>query len=265
MDQKRLFMAIGISIAILLGFQLLLPKPPPKPVELTQVTPNNAAISSAANTKPGADPASAATPAAYLQRDVPRMRIAAPRVQGSVNLVGARLDDLVLRDYREQVARDSPLVRLLEPQVDPLPYYVQFGWTAEGDVPVPGPNTLWKASAPELTNATPVTLSWDNGAGQTFEIVLSIDDNYMFAAEQNVRNKGPAPVKLFPGPASAATTPRPPPATTSCMKACWASSAAVSRNKPMTPPNPRPRSAPTASRSKWPAPAAGPASPINTG
>ena len=198
MDQKRLFLAIGISIAILLGFQLLLPKPPPKPVEqITQVTPNNA-TPNAAGVKPGADPASATAPPAYLQRDVPRLRIAAPRVQGSINLVGARVDDLVLRDYREEVARDSPLVRLLEPQVDPQPYYAQFGWTAEGDIPVPGPNTVWKASASELTNATPVTLSWDNGAGQKFEIVLSIDDNYMLTAEQNVRNTGAAPIKLFP-------------------------------------------------------------------
>ena len=43
----------------------------------------------------------------------------------------------MLRDYREQVEKNSPLVRLLEPRVDPQPYYVQFGWTPDGDVKVP--------------------------------------------------------------------------------------------------------------------------------
>ncbi len=63
---------------------------------------------------------------------MPRLQIAAPKVQGSINLAGARLDDLVLRDYHEEVSPESPLVRLLEPRVDPQPYYVQFGWTGDG-------------------------------------------------------------------------------------------------------------------------------------
>ena len=41
MDQKRLFLAIAISLAILLGFRLLLPShPTPRPIEqATQATP----------------------------------------------------------------------------------------------------------------------------------------------------------------------------------------------------------------------------------
>ena len=198
MDQKRLLVAIALSIAILLGFQLLLPKPP-KPAEVaTQTTPSTATPRPTGDpAAPGTQPTSAVPPPA-LQRDVPRIKIAAPRVQGTVNLAGARLDDLVLRDYREEVKPDSPLVRLLEPRVDPQPYYVQFGWTAEGDVRVPGPDEVWKASAQELTTTTPVTLSWDNGAGQVFEIMLSVDAEYLFTAEQRVRNSGAAPVKTYP-------------------------------------------------------------------
>ena len=40
-------------------------------------------------------------------------------VQGSISLVGARLDDLVLTDYRETLAPNSPLVRLLGAAVRP--------------------------------------------------------------------------------------------------------------------------------------------------
>ena len=65
-----------------------------------------------------------------MPKTVPRVRIDAPRVVGSISLLGARIDDLELRDYRETLAPDSPLVRLLEPRSDPEPYYVQYGWTA---------------------------------------------------------------------------------------------------------------------------------------
>ena len=197
MDQKRLFMAIAISIAILLGFQLLLPKPSQQQAALqtTQNTPTNATPRPTGDVAtPGTQPVAVPPP-----RDVPRLKIAAPRVQGSISLLGARLDDLVLRDYREEVDLNSPLVRLLEPRADPQPYYVQFGWTADNaGTKVPGLDEVWTASAAELTVAIPVTLSWDNGAGLVFEIALSVDDNYMFRAEQRVRNNGSTLVNVHP-------------------------------------------------------------------
>ena len=198
MDQRRLFIAIAISVAILLGFQLLLPKPP-RPqqaaLETTQATPTTATPRPTGDVAtPGTQPMAVPPP-----REVPRLKIAAPRVQGSISLVGARLDDLVLRDYHEEVDPSSPLVRLLEPRADPQPYYVQFGWTADSpNTKVPDLDAVWTASAPELTVATPVTLSWDNGAGQVFEIALSVDDYYMFTAEQRVRNSGTAAVSVHP-------------------------------------------------------------------
>jgi len=199
MDQKRLFLAIAISIAILLGFQLLLPKPPPN-LQTAQTIPTQATPTTV-TPRPTGDVAAPGTQpiAVPPPRDVPRVKISAPRVQGSISLLGARLDDLVLRDYREQVDLNSPLVRLLEPRADPQPYYVQFGWTAEnGNTKVPDLDAVWSASAPELTNASPVTLSWDNSAGQVFEIALSVDADYMFTAEQRVRNTGTAAVGVHP-------------------------------------------------------------------
>ncbi len=67
------------------------------------------------------------------------MKIDAPRVTGSISLVGARLDSLELDDYRETLAKNSPLVRLLAPRQDPQPTYVQFGWTGEGGGEGAGP------------------------------------------------------------------------------------------------------------------------------
>jgi YidC/Oxa1 family membrane protein insertase len=197
MDQKRLFLAIAISVAILLGFQLLMPRPtvPRHPQPTTPATETNPSA-----VAPGAIAPAKPVAANVVPRNVPRVSIDAPRIAGSVSLLGARIDDVVLKDYRETQAPNSPLVRLLEPRSETQPYYVQYGWTAPAGetVKLPDNDTVWTASAPELRVGKPVTLSWDNGAGLTFEIVLSVDDDYMFSVEQRVGNASGAPVKLFP-------------------------------------------------------------------
>ena len=187
MDQKRLFLAIAVSLAILLGFQMLvaphLPKPPPQQIALSPDHPATTPLEGA----PGAavPPAPAAEP-----RAVPRVKIEAPRVEGSIDLRGAKLDDLVLKDYHEEISPTSPLVRLLEPRSEDHPYYIQYGWTAPAGVSVklPDNDTIWTASSDTLTPGKPVTLSWDNGAGLTFQIGLTIDDEYMFSVNQTVKN-----------------------------------------------------------------------------
>ena len=192
MDHKRLFLAIAISLAILLGFQYLMPHsklPPPSATTATTAAPIDAAAPRAA------------TPAdttAAIPREVPRLKISAPRVSGSISLLGAKIDDLVLNNYRETIEPNAPLVRLLQPAGSPEPSFIQFGWTAEGGVKVPDNSTLWTASADKLTGSTPVTLIWNNGDGLTFEIALSLDDNFMFKVDQRVRNDSGAAVTLKP-------------------------------------------------------------------
>jgi YidC/Oxa1 family membrane protein insertase len=201
MDQKRLFLAIAISVAILLGFQLLiaphLPKPPP-----TQQTASNGTVPPASPAAPPQGSPGAAAQAAVptVPKNVPRVKIVAPRVQGSISLLGARIDDVVLTDYRETLEPNSPNVRLLEPRSEDHPYYVQYGWTAAPgeQVKLPDNDTMWTASANTLSIDHPVTLSWDNGAGLTFQIALSVDDDYMFSVQQSVKNATNASVKLFP-------------------------------------------------------------------
>ena len=196
MDQKRLFLAIAVSLAILLGYQTFIaphmPKPAVAPVQTTeQIAPAT----------PNGQPAAAmALSGPAVPKNVPRVKIDAPRVSGSISLLGGRLDDIVLTDYRETLAPDSPYVRLLEPRSDDHPYYVQYGWTpATGETAkVPDNETIWKTSADTLTAKTPVTLSWDNGAGLTFKIEMAIDNDYLFTVKQSVVNAGGQPVKLFP-------------------------------------------------------------------
>ncbi|MGH7095230.1 MAG: membrane protein insertase YidC, partial [Stellaceae bacterium] len=63
---------------------------------------------------------------------------------------------------------------------------------------VPGTDTKWTSSGTALSPETPVTLTWDNGAGLVFTRTISIDRNYMFTLHDTVRNTGAAPIALFP-------------------------------------------------------------------
>jgi YidC/Oxa1 family membrane protein insertase len=187
MDQKRMLLAIAISVAIILGFQLLLPHPAPQPQK-----PGTPPVATTETGAPGA-----AKPAPVSG---PKLAIDAPRLLGSISLTGARLDHLVLRDYRETIARNSPLVTLLEPAGTAHAYYIQFGWSAApgASVKLPDSSTPWTSSGGTLSPAHPVTLTWDNGEGLVFSIGLKVDENYMFTVTQGVRNAGAAPVSLYP-------------------------------------------------------------------
>jgi YidC/Oxa1 family membrane protein insertase len=201
MDQRRLFLAIALSLAIIIGWQVvlrpLLPHAPPPVQTAATQPPASPATPREGAPADGAAPATAPKP---VPREVPRLKIAGPRVSGSLSLLGARLDDLVLDDYHETIDPASPRVRLLEPRSEPQPYFAQYGWLAApgSDVKLPDDDTVWKPSADTLKPGAPVTLSWDNGAGVTFQIVLSLDDNYMFAVEQRVVNATSGPVSVFP-------------------------------------------------------------------
>ena len=151
--------------------------------------------------QPQADPAADA-PAAVRDRRVvlaeaPRLPIRTPRLQGSINLKGARIDDLVLTGYKETIARNSPPIRLLSPAGAADAYFAEFGWLGDG-VATPNRDTLFNASATELVPGKPVDLDWVNPAGLRFRIRVSVDQHYLFTVEQAVGNATPQPVSLRP-------------------------------------------------------------------
>jgi YidC/Oxa1 family membrane protein insertase len=202
MDQKRLVLAIAISLAIMLGFQVFVAPHLPKHVPPPEATSGAPATLSTVDqqgtpgvTRPAPEPAANQVP-----RDVPRITINAPKLTGSISLLGARLDDIVLTEYHDTIDPGSPHVRLLEPRSDPHPYYVQYGWTApQGEtVALPGDDTVWTAPGGTLTPGNKVTLSWDNGQGLTFQIEFGVDDEYLFTVRQSVRNTSGQPVRLLP-------------------------------------------------------------------
>ncbi|MBO9498913.1 MAG: membrane protein insertase YidC [Novosphingobium sp.] len=126
-----------------------------------------------------------------------RVKIAAPDLAGSINPKGALLDDLSLTHYSQGLEKGSEPVRLFSVQGSPAQYFSQFGFSGDG-VKTPDANTVWQTSGGPLAPGKPVTLTWDNGAGQLFTIRFSVDDHYLVTAEQTVANTGTAPVVVRP-------------------------------------------------------------------
>ncbi len=119
-----------------------------------------------------------------------RIEIETPAIIGSLNLAGARIDDIRLKDYREELADDSPLIRLLSPEQTAHGHFVEQGWIISGDGQGAGSTLgkVWTApSGARLTPQTPLTLT-RNAGGVVFERTISVDDKFMFTVEDAVRN-----------------------------------------------------------------------------
>jgi YidC/Oxa1 family membrane protein insertase len=219
-NNQNVIIAIGLSLLVVIGWQYFVIGPKMQAernrqaAEQTQTTtPAPAAGSTAEAPAVGgaAPPAGTAAPptapapaAAPVTREAaiaatPRVAIETPALKGSINLVGGRIDDLRLADYRETVDPTSPLVELFAPAGTEHPYYAEFGWVAEPGGPVvPTADTQWSASEGPLAPGHDVTLTWNNGAGLTFKRIYSVDDHYMFTLRQSVENASGAAVALHP-------------------------------------------------------------------
>src|SRR5205823_11038618 len=148
MEQRNLLIAIVLSVGILIAFQFaferMRPPQPSSPSGGPAVTapattgpasqsaaPSPAASASAPGAAaPGAAPAHAVETRQAALEEQPRVKIATPRLHGSIDLSGARLDDLTLANYHETVDPKSPEVELLSPPGTQDPYLVEFGWVA---------------------------------------------------------------------------------------------------------------------------------------
>ena len=127
-----------------------------------------------------------------------RIAIDAPEIVGSINPVGARIDDIDLKTHRQTIDKDSGPIRLFAPDGTIQQQFAQFGWAGEG-VELPDGQTVWQlVDGEQLTQATPVTLGWDNGAGLQFRLRFAIDNHYMLTVTQAVSNTGAGSVAVRP-------------------------------------------------------------------
>ena len=226
MEQKNLFLAIALSALIMIGFQWwsASQRPPEetltaeqqKPAQTKPGTPSTPGTPATSTATPGSAPSAPAAPGMAVpvpggadstaqQVEVlrkalaasPRLKIISPRLRGSISLVGARFDDLILNDYRETIEEGSKNISLLLPFGSANPYYADFGWVS-ADTKTPDAATVWTVNNQTLAPRSPVSLSWQNTDGVKFIQDISLDDNYMFTVKQRVVNSGSKLVTVFP-------------------------------------------------------------------
>ena len=219
-NNRNIILAVALSLAVVIGWDLLYLQPkmdlarkqqlteaaqnPPKPAQSEAGAPEAPPVPAGSSGAPvvSAQPALASI---YATREAaiaasPRVSIESPALQGSINLKGARIDDVVLRDYKQTVKPDSPDVVLLSPSGSPHPYFTYTGWWSnEPGVTLPGEDTLWQQEGTgPLTANHPVVLRYDNDAGLIFRRTISVDDHFMFTIADEVENKTGHPVTLRP-------------------------------------------------------------------
>nr|WP_272210576.1 membrane protein insertase YidC [Marinicella sp. W31]MDC2876474.1 membrane protein insertase YidC [Marinicella sp. W31] len=134
------------------------------------------------------------------QETAPRVKIDTPSLSGSINLAGARIDDIKLKDYHVTVDPKSPIVTLFSPANTENGYFAELGFVqGENSGKVPGPQTVWTLkSGDTLTPSTPVEISYTNDSGLTFLRTFSIDDNYMITVDDKVTNSSDKQVTVNP-------------------------------------------------------------------
>tara|TARA_R110000850_G_scaffold82629_2_gene177352 strand:+ start:2786 stop:4612 length:1827 start_codon:yes stop_codon:yes gene_type:complete len=207
-QNKNLIIATALSFVVILVWFVLFPPPEPDtPIDGTSVS--QAETGEGTLATPSAD-IPAASPAATANTETassalataPRVAIETPRVKGSLSLLGGRIDQLSLVDYKTSLEDDAEIVEILFPATEPNAQYALHGWAAAAGVDptaVPGPNTEWELAEGETLGVnTPVTLRWDNGAGLIFSKQIAIDENFMFTITQSVENTGEATASVAP-------------------------------------------------------------------
>lgn len=198
-EYKSTILAIVLSMLVVFGWGYFFTKPPViRPQEQTQ----RSGSRSSANGLPTASPAK--PPTATREEVVtasPRVAVDTARLSGSIDLKGARIDDISLKEYHQTIDPGSPPIELFSPRGAPNAYYSEFGWVpAAGAMEnVPGQDTVWKEEGgTALSVGHPVTLTYDNGHGLLFRRTMSVDDQYLFSVKDEVQNRSASPVTLYP-------------------------------------------------------------------
>ena len=211
---RNYFVAIALSVLIVLAWQFLYMNPrlekqrladeALKAQQATQQTTTTAAdgtttpAASTSGALPGQTQAQATASREEALAKTPRLAIDTKSVIGSINLTGARFDDLKLKAYRETVEPNSPIITLFNPADTHDGYFAEIGYVPDANAGMlPGPTTVWTApEGAKLTETTPVTLTFTNEKGVTFARTIAVDDRYMFTVTDKVTNGGTDAVAL---------------------------------------------------------------------
>ena len=192
-NQKNLFLAIIISMAIIFGFQLLVPQP-----ERAPVTEDNTAQESVSLDIQSTSSALLLDREQVLEETI-RVTFDNSKIKGSINLEGGIIDDLVLEEYRETLDPTSDFITYLNPLGSQDAYYLDTGWVSpDSTIELPNNKSVWKADKSSIGINDPVKLTWQNSQNIIFEKIITLDEHYLFSVDQRVINNSGKSFDLYP-------------------------------------------------------------------
>ena len=196
-EQKNLFLAIAISIVIILIFHFLQPTLISEPIKNKE---DEILAPATSIDEPKTNVLEIIKPKEDVLTANKRVSIETQSITGSINLQGAILDDLTLANYKVSLDDNSKNIDLLSPDGTSNPYYIEFGWKVLGDQNAQLPNleTIWKTDSSILSQDNSVRLSWTNDENITFIKHFSVDENYMFSVSQEVINNSSSNLEIYP-------------------------------------------------------------------
>ena len=193
-NQKNLFLAIIISMAIIFGFQLLVPQPERTP--MTEEQTNDESLVDLSIQK-SSSTILADRGDVIIQSG--RVSFDNSKIKGSINLNGAVIDDLILEEFRETLDPTSDLIEFLNPLGSDNAYYLDTGWvSSDSTIELPNSSSIWIADKNTIGVNEPVKLTWTNDQNITFEKIITLDENYLFSVDQRVINNSGLSFDLYP-------------------------------------------------------------------
>ena len=199
MDNKNVFVAIALSMSVLLFWGAFFETPRKSPDQQT-----NQKIEK--KTDQGSITPTISQPQVVtkLTREESiskseRVTIENNSIKGSINLKGALIDDISFKKHKQRV-EDNKNIIFLNPSDTENGFYIETGWTSIGDkIKIPTKETIWTVKGNNiLSDSSPVILQWNNKEGVLFEKKIELDDKYLFKITQQVKNNSNSPIDLFP-------------------------------------------------------------------
>ena len=202
MENRNVIIAVILSTAILIGWSMFFENTDEaqrKRLEIQGKTETQTNIQ-----KPETPQTTKANPTKAISRgealkEGERVSIENSNLAGSISLRGAIIDDIVLKNYRETLDKNSKPIVVLSPKKSDEGYFVESGWaTTKSDIKVPDNNSIWQIKdGKKLTPTTPVTLEWNNREGIIFSKKIEVDNKYLFKITETIRNEKNKTIELF--------------------------------------------------------------------
>jgi YidC/Oxa1 family membrane protein insertase len=202
MDNKNVFIAVALSMSVLLFWSALVDPPKPKENKAETIV-NNKQKNKELNS--GIVPSiNKSNIEKIISREdsikkTNRVLLENDKVKGSISLEGGIIDDLSFKNYREDL-NSKKNVTFLNPKDTDNGYFVESGWASIGNkFKVPTSKSVWNVKGNKiLTNNNPVVLEWNNGSNLIFKKKITLDENYLFKIEQEVENQSSEKIELYP-------------------------------------------------------------------